>query len=113
MIKNFALIRIDHRDGCDLGTGSARCRDRRIPGFAGKRPLYDQVVSRYAFGKPGDGAADGRADAYRSHGGPKYNDELMFSTWLRSVRALSVRADRADCPMPRPAVPLNSEIRKV
>jgi hypothetical protein len=74
MIKNFALTASIIAMVAISGQAFARAtgsNTRYLPEVA---TSSDQVVSGYAFDNPAMAAQMAEPDAYRYHGGPKYND---------------------------------------
>ena len=74
MIKNFALTASIIAMVAISGQAFARAtgsNTRYLPEVA---TSSDQVVSAYAFDNPPMAAQMVEPDAYRYHGGPKYND---------------------------------------
>jgi hypothetical protein len=74
MIKNFALTASIIAMVAISGQAFARAtgsNTRYLPEVA---TSSDQVVSGYAFDNPAMAAQTVEPDAYRYHGGPKYND---------------------------------------
>jgi hypothetical protein len=74
MIKNFALTASIIAMVAISGQAFARAtgsNTRYLPEVA---TSSDQVVSAYAFDNPAMAAQMAEPDAYRYHGGPKYND---------------------------------------
>jgi hypothetical protein len=74
MIKNFALTASIIAMVAISGQAFARATGSNTRYLPEAATSSDQVVSAYAFDNPAMAAQMAGPDAYRYHGGPKYND---------------------------------------
>jgi len=74
MIKNFALTASIIAMVAISGQAFARATGSNTRYLPEAATSSDQVVSAYAFDNPAMTAQMAEPDAYRYHGGPKYND---------------------------------------
>ncbi len=74
MIKNFALTASIIAMVAISGQAFARATGSNTRYLPEAATSSDQVVSAYAFDNPAMAAQMAEPEAYRYHGGPKYND---------------------------------------